>query len=219
MANDWFYSNQGQQKGPVSLDVLRQMKASGQLTLTDMVWHNGLPEWIRAHEAPELATVSAPAPSQMPAPAPMPVGALSYQSSPQSGEITLTARAFDMLRATKPWVRLMSIVMWAVAGFMLIGGAGMLVLGTMSQTRSAGVPAAMGVVYMAFAFIYIAPAIYLYRYASRIADLLLQRRDGNLEAALAAQKSFWKFAGIMTLIVIGIYGLIFIAAVLIGVLR
>ncbi|MBC8107152.1 MAG: DUF4339 domain-containing protein [Anaerolineae bacterium] len=232
MANDWFYSNQGQQKGPVSLDALRRMKSAGDLALTDMVWRHGLSEWIRAQDAPELASpasspaVAIPAPAATvdpgvapaPTPAPLPAGSLNYQSFSSSGEITLTGRAFDMLCKTRPWARLMSIVMFAVAGFMVLGGGFIIVAGSIS-TRSGGLPVVMGVVYIAMALIYIAPAVYVYRYASRISALVLQRRDVDLEAALEAQKSFWKFAGIITLIVMGLYAVGFAIAMLVAFLR
>lgn len=45
---EWYYSLGTQQKGPVSLDVLRQLAASGKLQRVDMVWREGMIEWQKA---------------------------------------------------------------------------------------------------------------------------------------------------------------------------
>jgi hypothetical protein len=49
MSNEWFYTTNGQQAAaPVSNSQLRQMAASGQLQPTDLVWQEGLPNWMPA---------------------------------------------------------------------------------------------------------------------------------------------------------------------------
>ena len=58
------------------------------------------------------------------------------------------------------------------------------------------------------------PAIYLKRYASRITDLINLNRADMLEAALEAQKSFWKFVGIVAAITIALYIVGILVAVL-----
>lgn len=221
MANDWFYASQGKQQGPVSLDALRQMRAAGTVASTDMVWHHGMSGWVRAGEVPELATGEQPSAA---VPAPAPAGApsaspatLSYGTFPASGEVTLGHRGFDLLKQTRPWVRMMSIVCWVFAGFALLGGVAIMLAGVMSSRG--GVPPLLGLVYIAMAFLYIAPAIYLHRYAGRITDLLAQRREMDLQAALQAQKSFWKFCGVTTLVVIALYAVGIVIAMLIAVLR
>lgn len=47
---EWYYALGNQQKGPVSLDVLRQLAASGKLHRTDMVWREGMVEWKKASQ-------------------------------------------------------------------------------------------------------------------------------------------------------------------------
>lgn len=58
----------GQQSGPFSIDELK-----GKITRETMVWHEGLPEWITAHQVPELQTVfTTPPPLQAEKPKPVP---------------------------------------------------------------------------------------------------------------------------------------------------
>lgn len=51
MADIWFYTRSGKQMEPVSTAELRQMAAQGHLKPTDMVWREGMPQWIRAAAA------------------------------------------------------------------------------------------------------------------------------------------------------------------------
>jgi len=69
---------------------------------------------------------------------------------------------------------------------------------------------------VAIALFYIVPALYLFRYAANIARLRNSGRADDLENALQAQKSFWKFVGIVAAIVVGIYAAIMLFALLVS---
>lgn len=120
-----------------------------------------------------------------------------------------------MLRQTKPWVRFMSVIMFIGSGFMALGGAIMMAAGA---AGAPGVPGAfLGILYILMAILYVIPAVFLWRYADRIGSFLLQRTPGALAHALEAQKSFWKFVGILTLIVLCVYAFMLLFVVFAGV--
>jgi hypothetical protein len=49
MANDWHYTLNGQQAAaPISAVQLKQLAASGQLKPTDLVWQDGMTDWVPA---------------------------------------------------------------------------------------------------------------------------------------------------------------------------
>ena len=54
MAAKWYYGHEGQRQGPMSLDELRQLVASGQVKPTDLVWESGMPEWRPANTITDL---------------------------------------------------------------------------------------------------------------------------------------------------------------------
>jgi uncharacterized RDD family membrane protein YckC len=54
---DWFYAKNNQQLGPVSFEILTGMLQRGELQAGDLVWHDGMPSWIPASTAPELAHI------------------------------------------------------------------------------------------------------------------------------------------------------------------
>ncbi len=61
----WFYGRGGQQTGPLSVAEMRDLVARGQITPTDMVWREGMPNWIPASQAADLmpsSQAAAPAP-------------------------------------------------------------------------------------------------------------------------------------------------------------
>jgi len=48
MSEEWHYTVGGQQGGPVSTAQLKQLASSGQLSQTDMVWKQGMADWVPA---------------------------------------------------------------------------------------------------------------------------------------------------------------------------
>jgi hypothetical protein len=217
MAN-WFYAQGSERVGPVTGQQLMTLIASGQVAQTDLVWHEGMPQWQPAGQVPELAGGFAGSRAAPPAAVPVRPAVIGYSSPSSQTGIVCTNRALEMLRQTKPWVRLMSIVILVVAGLVALGGlclGGAIMIG--GASRSLPVAGAGGiflaVTYVAFALLYLIPGVFLFRYASAIGSLVGSYSPTDLENALAAQKSFWKFVGILTAIVLCIYALILLIAV------
>lgn len=238
MATQWYYSQAGKQLGPVTLDQLQGLAGSGQLRASDLVWNEKMSNWTAAGQVGELATLTATAPvaahpstarPQAASPAQparagaVPVsaataaaGSISYEGLSMDAA-ALSERGMTALRQTKPWARFIAILMFILGGFVAIVGL-IFMIGMMPGPRGMqGVGAVMGLIYIAMAMLYIAPAIFLNRYASRLGSLMNTRRNQDLDAALEAQKSFWKFVGITAAIVIGIYLVILLVAVIGGI--
>jgi len=76
----------------------------------------------------------------------------------------------------------------------------------------------MALVYVLLAFVYVAPGAYLARYATAIKRLKANSTAGGLEDALKHQKSFWRFAGIVTaigiVVAVVVVGLAIVAGVI-----
>src|SRR5438552_2345764 len=54
MAEIWYYTSQGKQMEPVTEADLKRLASSGLLRPTDLVWQEGMPDWIRASSAKGL---------------------------------------------------------------------------------------------------------------------------------------------------------------------
>lgn len=210
----WHYVQNGKSLGPVPEEQLKAMLTSGTLRPNDLVWHEGMANWTAIQEVPELQ----PAPTPI-APQPNPYAAPQTNVNPPAQAETqaagpVTAEAVELLRKTKPWVRFFSVL--GIIGIVLMAlGAMAMVLLNFGPFRSMPLAAriGIGVLYIVLAIFYVPPVLFLHRYASRIRDLMDENSSRNLENALRAQKSFWKYIGLFTVITICIY-----IVVLIGVL-
>ncbi len=122
----------------------------------------------------------------------------------------------NSLRATKPWTRLISVLGFIGTGLTVLVGLG-IVLGRNFLPVSPKAPPLLflGIFYILTSVLYLIPSIWLSKYSSAIASFLKRGDSVQLGNAIAYQKSFWKFVGILVLvsIVLAIVGII--AAILI----
>ena len=54
MADQWYYTENRERRGPVSEEQLKQLAASGQVKPTDKVWKKGMAAWQAASEVKGL---------------------------------------------------------------------------------------------------------------------------------------------------------------------
>jgi hypothetical protein len=150
---------------------------------------------------------------------PYPVAAPPYPVATGAGagvsEATILA-----LRQTRPWVMFLSILAFIGSAFMLLAGLFMIGAGLVASSSGGvekGAPAFLGAIYLPLAILYIYPGIKMWMYGSAIGRLLNSGAVSDLEAALGQQKSFWKFSGIAAIVLIGLYILIFVGVIALGV--
>lgn len=119
-------------------------------------------------------------------------------------------------------------MLWIGAGFLVLGGIGLMLVGGLGGAMGAAGEDAMkafggaiggiavGAIYLVMAFFYIYPALKLGNYSSRISALISTPSDTNLAAALNEQRAFWKYVGIMMIVMFALYFVVIIGAVLVG---
>ncbi|MHB8404558.1 MAG: hypothetical protein ACYDCJ_03950 [Gammaproteobacteria bacterium] len=133
--------------------------------------------------------------------------------------IALSDRMLASLNATRPWVKFIAIVWFVGIAFMVIFGLAM-ITGIYTGFSMPGFPALLGRVfgtfYIVIALVYVAPALYLYRYAKAIAGVQGSAVMASFEGALKQQKSFWKFYGIFIIVVIVLCLLLFVGSMIVG---
>jgi hypothetical protein len=130
-----------------------------------------------------------------------------------SSDNAVTPAILDAMAQTRPWVLFLSILGFIGAGFMILGSLGLMIAGSAMGGAEMG---AIGVVYIAFAVIYIFTSLYLYRYAASIKLLMSGYGVHALEEALGHQKSFWKLVGILAAVFMVLYFVIFLVAIVAG---
>ena len=134
----------------------------------------------------------------------------------------ITEKMSLYLKQTKPWVRFISIVMFVAVGLMVLVALFMMVgmgfIGNLTGQHGGklggfALGAVLGALYLLIALLYFFPGLYLFQYASAIGRMLKHDQTGGMEQALQKQKSFWKFIGIMLMIILCIYA---IAIIVVG---
>jgi len=109
----------------------------------------------------------------------------------------------NALRATRPWTRLLSILGFIFVAVSILSGLA-LIFGRRFLPAAAETPPLLltGTINIAASIFYLIPSIWLFKYSSAISRFLGGGGAIELGNALTYQKSFWKFVGIITLIVI-----------------
>lgn len=112
MSDQWFFAQNGQQRGPVSLDALKQMCATGQVRPSDLVWSEGMPTWQPAGKISGLI-----APGSIPPPLPGVANASAVGYATPAGYGVAPPRLGD--DAGTRWLLPVGRSPWAiVAGYM-----------------------------------------------------------------------------------------------------
>ena len=134
----------------------------------------------------------------------------------------ITGDMIEAMRGTKGWVLLIGILTMIGAVFMVLGAIGMMLGGVFMGAAGAGAPpagmmAGLGIVYLVLALLYIFPALYLLKYSTSIGRFVGSGRAGDLEDALQQQRKFWKFVGVLAIVMMVMFVLGMIAAIAIPV--
>jgi hypothetical protein len=119
-----------------------------------------------------------------------------------------------ILEGTRPWVLTLSVIGFCMAGLLVLLGVASGGLGLATRQPAALV---FLIVYPLFGLLYVFPSLYLFRYARSIRDFVSSGHEQHLENALVAQRSFWKFVGIWSIVgvvltILGVAAALVIAA-------
>ncbi|MBI3412227.1 MAG: DUF4339 domain-containing protein [Planctomycetes bacterium] len=101
MASRWYYTKEGRQMEPVSSYELKQMARTGILKATDLIWKEGMPQWVQAGSANNLfpsEIVASPPPVPVPEAAPDHVRDAGYDVVPEFEALEVV----DDLQSPKP---------------------------------------------------------------------------------------------------------------------
>ncbi len=135
-----------------------------------------------------------------------------YGAASSGGVDAVSPGTLAVLAGTKPWVRFMSVILWLCIGFMLLIAAVIGIVGSMggpveSAIKQSGAFGGMplivlSIMYGLMSLLYVYPAVKLWAFANRIGSLASTRSVADLDAALNQQRQFWKYFGILIIVMI-----------------
>jgi len=135
--------------------------------------------------------------------------------------ITESSRSF--LRETAKWAKFLAIVGFVMVGLMVLFGLffGSIMGAAMTGMEDAGLEQALGggafgFIYVVIALLYFFPTLYLYRFATRTKQALANSDSEGLAWGLEQLKSCFKFMGIMMIVMLSFYAIIFVFVIIFG---
>ena len=134
-------------------------------------------------------------------------------------ELQIDHQASSFLRETAKWSKFLAII-----GFIFIGLVLLVLLfsgGVISSAMATNYGSAMSgmvgtVVFGSMVLIYFFPCLYLYKFATKMQVALRNNDQETQNTSFQNLKSCFKFMGILMIVILSIYALIFLAALAFG---
>jgi Ca2+/Na+ antiporter len=138
-------------------------------------------------------------------------------------ELILNFEAQSYLREAGKWANFLAIIGFIICGIILIiaffAGSMFTIMSKMMPNGN-NIPAGVGgfvtVFYILFDVLYFFFAYYLYQFADKIKKGIVFTDNAHVTAAFNKLKSFFKLWGIVTIVVLCLYALIFIISIIAG---
>jgi hypothetical protein len=187
----WWYRKNGSETGPIDETTLQQTLASGNLGPDDIIWAEGMPQWLPARQVPGLLpTQATPWPQQT-------GGSSAVGTGDGKGE--LSASVCKSALASRPWVTFIAIVLFVHAGLAIVAGIFALVVGAKGQQPAM---VAWGLFSLLGGVDYAAGGLILSSYATRVGSLRYSAHPVVLEKVLDTLRTFWIFVSLNLIVLL-----------------
>lgn len=126
-------------------------------------------------------------------------------------DLIVTTQAKNFLQFASKWANFLSIMGFISLGLMVLAGFAVIVFGSAFGGIAGGMQMGMlGFIYLLMALLYFFPTYYLYVFASKMKKALNNNTQDEFDLGLENLKSFFKFIGIFTIIMISFYLVLFL---------
>lgn len=193
----WYFSCDGQeQQGPVSISELRSLVNTRQLGPDDLVWREGMADWIAAKMATELEYLFANERStqQHVNVQTHPATASDSQDLPNE---TQFVQLRETVRAAQGWVRFIFVVWFVLAAILF----SMFVLGLVQggKTRNS-IQVFTAFIYLAESIVYLLSGVLLMRFSAGINSFIQDMNLANLTLGLRNLNNYWILTAIILIL-------------------
>ncbi len=143
----------------------------------------------------------------------------NLQQDPGLFDIQIDGQSLEYFRESAKWAKFIAIVGFIGCGLMVLVGlfAGTIIAASMSMAMGAYSGLGGGtftVIYLLFAAIWFFPCLYLYRFASQMQTALNSNEQEKLAGSLKNLKSYFRFIGILIIVMLGFYALAFVFGII-----
>lgn len=125
----------------------------------------------------------------------------------------------DNLRETVKWGKFLAIMGFIGIGFLLLGALIVIGTGAAFGTFGGAMGSSVGLVYFIVCGLYFYPTYALYKFSS-LTRLGLEANDQpSLDEGFRYMKNMFRFMGILTIVILAFYALLFIGGILVAATR
>ncbi len=129
-----------------------------------------------------------------------------------SNDLLINSISQENLNSAAKWGKFLAIVGFVFIGLMLIGGLVMQTVMPSLSTYGYGNPFLkyIGTVYIFLGLILFFPCFYLLKFSNKMQEALRSSNQESLDNAFVNLKAMFKFYGIVTIVILCFYALIFL---------
>lgn len=140
--------------------------------------------------------------------------------SPSGSGISISSESASYLKEVAKWSSFLSIVGFCIIGIMVIFAlfAGT-VFSSFDQYSQTPLPVSgflFSLLYLLMSLLYFFPVLYLFNFSRNLKTALAQTDPSALEEAFRNLKAHYKYVGILTIIVLTLYLVLFLGVLLFG---
>ncbi|RIA09548.1 hypothetical protein OE09_1386 [Flavobacteriaceae bacterium MAR_2010_72] len=131
-------------------------------------------------------------------------------------ELNMSNNVLGLLKETSTWTYFLSILGFIGIGLMVVFGLLFsTIFGSMTPYDQVGFNTGyLGLAYVALALLYFFPVYYLFNFSRKMKNALRMKNNEDFAAAFSNLKSHYKFVGILTIVIISLYVLLFFFALI-----
>lgn len=134
-------------------------------------------------------------------------------------DLQIDHQASVFLRETAKWSKFLAIVGFVICALLVLVGifAGSLLadFGTLTGMGDmvSGAGAVFTIIYVIIALVYFFPCLYMYNFATKMKMALNTNDQNQLNSSFGNLKSCFKFMGVLTLVILCLYALMFLIGI------
>jgi len=137
----------------------------------------------------------------------------NFEQNTQVLEVTENAKKY--LKSTASWSLFFAVLGFIGVAILVICGIAVMLMGDFFGV-DLGYMSFFGIFYIALGIVMVFPALYLLSFSQKTKKALVDQDTMVMEEAFKNMKSYWKFTGIMAIVIISLYFVVFLAAFILG---